>query len=300
MKRAAASSGAEVRVDRRRPRARPPRPDSRAAPSRDRRVLPRLLVQLGRGHDHPLADRASSPAAARGQAIRDRGLAVEPTPAPERPRAPAKYSSLLTRQAAAEASASSSEEQLAWPRSGPGSRDRGDGGVAWGSIHQSYEVSTPALNMRIVSEEATPLRPIDPLAHRALEALVRAEASMTRQLAADLERISVSATDFTMLVLLTSAGEAGAASDPPPPRRLEGDDDRGPRHSREPQLRHAQPAGDGPPRRRRHDHRSRAATSSPTRSPPRAAGERGVRRTRGHREARPRGDLPQARAGKAA
>jgi MarR family 2-MHQ and catechol resistance regulon transcriptional repressor len=57
-----------------------------------------------------------------------------------------------------------------------------------------------------VSDEATPLRPIDPLAHRALEALVRAQANLTRRLAADLERIGVSATGFTMLVLLTTAG----------------------------------------------------------------------------------------------
>jgi MarR family transcriptional regulator, 2-MHQ and catechol-resistance regulon repressor len=57
-----------------------------------------------------------------------------------------------------------------------------------------------------VSEEATPIRPIDPLAHRALEALIRAQASLTRRLAADLDRIGVSATGFTMLVLLTTAG----------------------------------------------------------------------------------------------
>jgi DNA-binding MarR family transcriptional regulator len=57
-----------------------------------------------------------------------------------------------------------------------------------------------------VTDEATPLRPIDPLAHRALEALVRAQANLTRRLAADLERIGVSAPGFTMLVLLTSAG----------------------------------------------------------------------------------------------
>jgi MarR family transcriptional regulator, 2-MHQ and catechol-resistance regulon repressor len=57
-----------------------------------------------------------------------------------------------------------------------------------------------------VTDEATPLRPIDPLAHRALEALVRAQANLTRRLAADLDRIGVSATGFTMLVLLTSAG----------------------------------------------------------------------------------------------
>jgi hypothetical protein len=37
-----------------------------------------------------------------------------------------------------------------------------------------------------VTDEATPLRPIDPLAHRALEALVRAQANLTRRLAADL------------------------------------------------------------------------------------------------------------------
>lgn len=46
----------------------------------------------------------------------------------------------------------------------------------------------------------------DPLAHRALEALLRAEATVTRRLAADLERIGVSATGFAMLVVLTSAG----------------------------------------------------------------------------------------------
>ncbi|MGZ8621536.1 MAG: MarR family winged helix-turn-helix transcriptional regulator [Solirubrobacterales bacterium] len=57
-----------------------------------------------------------------------------------------------------------------------------------------------------MSDEAMSLRPIDPLAHRALEALVRAEATLTRRLAADLDRIGVSATGFAMLVLLTSAG----------------------------------------------------------------------------------------------
>ena len=35
---------------------------------------------------------------------------------------------------------------------------------------------------------------------------MRAQANLTRRLAADLERIGVSATGFTMLVLLTSAG----------------------------------------------------------------------------------------------
>jgi MarR family transcriptional regulator, 2-MHQ and catechol-resistance regulon repressor len=48
----------------------------------------------------------------------------------------------------------------------------------------------------------------DPLAHRALEALVRAETRLTRRLAAELERKGVSATGFSMLVLLQSAGGA--------------------------------------------------------------------------------------------
>jgi DNA-binding MarR family transcriptional regulator len=46
----------------------------------------------------------------------------------------------------------------------------------------------------------------DPLAHRALEALVRAETRVTRRLAAELERRGVSATGFSMLVVLHSAG----------------------------------------------------------------------------------------------
>ncbi|MFN2613128.1 MAG: MarR family winged helix-turn-helix transcriptional regulator [Solirubrobacterales bacterium] len=54
--------------------------------------------------------------------------------------------------------------------------------------------------------EPIELRTSDPLAHRALDALMRAEATLTRRLAADLERIGVSATGFAMLVLLTSAG----------------------------------------------------------------------------------------------
>jgi MarR family transcriptional regulator, 2-MHQ and catechol-resistance regulon repressor len=46
----------------------------------------------------------------------------------------------------------------------------------------------------------------DPLAHRALEALVRAETRVTRRLAHELERLGVSATGFSMLVVLYSAG----------------------------------------------------------------------------------------------
>jgi DNA-binding MarR family transcriptional regulator len=46
----------------------------------------------------------------------------------------------------------------------------------------------------------------DALAHRALEALVQAEASVRRTLAADLERRGLSAAGFSLLVVLTTAG----------------------------------------------------------------------------------------------
>ena len=46
----------------------------------------------------------------------------------------------------------------------------------------------------------------DPLAHRALDALMRAETRVTRRVASELERRGVSATGFSMLVLLSSAG----------------------------------------------------------------------------------------------
>jgi MarR family transcriptional regulator, 2-MHQ and catechol-resistance regulon repressor len=59
---------------------------------------------------------------------------------------------------------------------------------------------------RMTIDPGEPLRIEDPLAHRALDALLRAEASVMRRLAAELERAGVSATGFAMLVLLTSAG----------------------------------------------------------------------------------------------
>jgi DNA-binding MarR family transcriptional regulator len=46
----------------------------------------------------------------------------------------------------------------------------------------------------------------DALAHRALEALVRAESSVRRVLAAELERHGLSAAGFSALVVLTTAG----------------------------------------------------------------------------------------------
>lgn len=51
-----------------------------------------------------------------------------------------------------------------------------------------------------------PLVPGDPLAHRALEWMLRAEASVRRRLTADLEREGLSATGFSVLVILTTAG----------------------------------------------------------------------------------------------
>jgi MarR family 2-MHQ and catechol resistance regulon transcriptional repressor len=50
------------------------------------------------------------------------------------------------------------------------------------------------------------LVPGDPLAHRALDSLLRAEASVRRRLTAELEREGVSATGFSVLVVLTTAG----------------------------------------------------------------------------------------------
>ena len=50
------------------------------------------------------------------------------------------------------------------------------------------------------------LVPGDPLAHRALDSLLRAEASVRRRLSADLEREGLSAPGFSVLVVLTTAG----------------------------------------------------------------------------------------------
>src|SRR3954466_14923559 len=50
------------------------------------------------------------------------------------------------------------------------------------------------------------LIPGDPLAHRALESLLRAEASVRRRLSADLEREGLSGSGFSVLVVLATAG----------------------------------------------------------------------------------------------
>jgi MarR family 2-MHQ and catechol resistance regulon transcriptional repressor len=52
----------------------------------------------------------------------------------------------------------------------------------------------------------SPLELGDPLAHRALQALLRAEVAVRRRLAAELEREGVSAAGFSALVVLTTAG----------------------------------------------------------------------------------------------
>jgi MarR family 2-MHQ and catechol resistance regulon transcriptional repressor len=50
------------------------------------------------------------------------------------------------------------------------------------------------------------LVPGDPLAHRALDSLLRAEASVRRRLSTELEREGLSASGFSVLVILTTAG----------------------------------------------------------------------------------------------
>jgi MarR family 2-MHQ and catechol resistance regulon transcriptional repressor len=50
------------------------------------------------------------------------------------------------------------------------------------------------------------LTPDDPLAHRALEALLQAEASLRRRLSGDLRREGLSAQGFSVLVVLVTAG----------------------------------------------------------------------------------------------
>ena len=52
------------------------------------------------------------------------------------------------------------------------------------------------------------LLPGDPLAHLALDSLLRAEASVRRRLTADLEREGLSGSGFSVLVVLATAGGA--------------------------------------------------------------------------------------------
>ncbi len=59
---------------------------------------------------------------------------------------------------------------------------------------------------RAVSVAAMGLVPGDPLAHRALDSLLRAEASVRRRLSVELQREGVSASGFSVLVVLNTAG----------------------------------------------------------------------------------------------
>jgi MarR family transcriptional regulator, 2-MHQ and catechol-resistance regulon repressor len=62
-------------------------------------------------------------------------------------------------------------------------------------------IRNPAYDRRM-----PPLSVADPLAHRALEALMRAEAHVRRSVAAELARAGLSTGAFSVLVVLTNAG----------------------------------------------------------------------------------------------
>jgi MarR family transcriptional regulator, 2-MHQ and catechol-resistance regulon repressor len=62
------------------------------------------------------------------------------------------------------------------------------------------------IRLRTYDRAMPPLAVADPLAHRALEALVRAEAHVRRGIAAELQRAGLSTGAFSVLVILTTAG----------------------------------------------------------------------------------------------
>src|SRR4051794_41889616 len=62
-------------------------------------------------------------------------------------------------------------------------------------------IRSPAYDRRMPT-----LSVADPLAHRALEALMRAEAHVRRGIAAELQRAGLSTGAFSVLVVLTTAG----------------------------------------------------------------------------------------------
>src|SRR5690242_20770852 len=64
-----------------------------------------------------------------------------------------------------------------------------------------WDIRDPSYDHRM-----PPLSVTDPLAHRALEALVRAEAHVRRGIAAELQRAGLSTGSFSVLVVLTTAG----------------------------------------------------------------------------------------------
>ncbi len=58
----------------------------------------------------------------------------------------------------------------------------------------------------VASRRKVALSPADPLAHRVLESLLRADAALRRALFAELQREGLSASGFSVLLLLLTAG----------------------------------------------------------------------------------------------
>ena len=103
----------------------------------------------------------------------------------------------------------------------------------------------------------------DPLAHRALQALLRAEAAVRRRLAAELEREGVSAAGFSALVVLTTAGGTLELQDAAPPPGLEqGQRHRGHGHARGARAGAAPARSQRPPLGRGGPHATRGASWS--------------------------------------
>ena len=108
------------------------------------------------------------------------------------------------------------------------------------------------------------LVPGDPLAHRALESLPRAEATVRRRLSADLEREGLSATGFSVLVVLTTAGgELELRALRAPAADEQGQRDGGGRHPRGPRPRRAPAPAERPPGGRRGAYRARRGARRP-------------------------------------
>src|SRR3954449_11614990 len=63
-----------------------------------------------------------------------------------------------------------------------------------------------SIRSRTYDQRMPPLSVVDPLAHRALEALMRAEAHVRRGVAAEVARGGLSPGAFSVLVVLTTAG----------------------------------------------------------------------------------------------
>ena len=117
----------------------------------------------------------------------------------------------------------------------------------------------------------------DPLAHRALQALVRAEAAVRRRLAAELERAGVSAAGLLRARGAHHRRRRARASHPAAPLRLEqGQRHRGHRDARGARPRGPAPARRRPPRGRDPAHAARPLAGGAGLPPARPAGQPGV------------------------